>query len=217
MTPTTTKPRGIIFEPWQVRAAIEERLEQVRIPIRPTPRFKPFQVQGDASGNWYNENPDYPRRGNMMSMTWKPPARIGDEIFVREDWCYGDGTGEFDDRGRYEETEKRSIHYRADWAGIDDDVKWNPANTMPPEASRLWFTVTAVRAERVREIAEADASKCGVQLEGCMPQCMTIQANALIKSYLQQWDVRHGEGATERDWCWLLSVSPAKPRREGRE
>jgi hypothetical protein len=43
----------------------------------PQPKHgKPFRIQGDRTGRFYNGNPDYPRRGPMFSYAWSIPKEL---------------------------------------------------------------------------------------------------------------------------------------------
>lgn len=50
------------------------------VPMQPQPRFRPFQIHGDRPDRWWNENPNYPRRGPLLGKSWKAPHRAGDRI-----------------------------------------------------------------------------------------------------------------------------------------
>ena len=69
------------------------------------------------------------------------PHKVGDILYVKETWAYGDGRGEFPE----------GYYYQAD---EDSHVisHWKSASSMPLAASRLFFKVTAVHAERLWDI-----------------------------------------------------------------
>lgn len=246
MTPRTPKPRGIIFEPWQVRAAIESRLEQVRIPFKSQP-----------SEGWHPErmteihkmvDGDFPlRKGSPIAIGWGAvnsfgdegyvcPFRVGDVFYVKERWGIsgaGHGGSLSDYRFHVDityESDKDEAQWEVSkevWRDFNsrftlecdksDTTIFRSAGTMPSWAARLWFTVTAVRAERVREISEADAIACGVLSEPSEYQERQFTAGKFIgwpkavDAYEAWYLNRHRPDSFDNDWCFPLTIKPIAP------
>ncbi len=101
----------------------------------------------------------------------KAPYQPGDILYVRETWerfeCWN---CEGDERGNCPNEPQKSVFdktcgcymYRAT-NEISGDAKWHPSIHMPKEATRIWLKVAGVRAERLREITEAQAKAEGIR------------------------------------------------------
>lgn len=79
------------------------------------------------------------------------PHAPGSTCWVRETWAEGDKEP-CDCLPGTICRHRPMVHFRADWAGIDDDVRWRPASHMPQWASRLSITISRVSVQRVQEI-----------------------------------------------------------------
>lgn len=179
---TKTSPvreRPIIFSSAMVRAILEGRKTMTRRVVR-----WPIVSNGIAFdrelGDIVCRDDDFPpsemlmqvRRGRDLYYIarcdgWEqvcPYGEPGDLLWVREAWCFGDQ--EPCDCLPNACLCRPSVHYRADWAGIDDDVSWRSPTHMPRWASRLTLRVLAVRVERLQEITEGDAIAEGVERRG---------------------------------------------------
>lgn len=84
----------------------------------------------------------------------KAPYQPGDILYVRETWGYPIALN----------SDKQYV-FRADEvaeSGFKNDSHiWHPSIHMPKEAARIWLKVTGVRAERLQEITEEQASAEG--------------------------------------------------------
>lgn len=130
----------ILFNTEMTKATLDGRKTVTRRIIKPN-----ILEQGT---NWIwnpNENVCY------------APLRTGDILYVRETWLLGDGCG------------GEQYYYKADETESSKELriaygyKWRPSIHMPKEAARIWLEVTAVRAERLRDITEEQA-----RAEGCI-------------------------------------------------
>jgi hypothetical protein len=162
--------KSLCLKQWEVRAMLEGRLTQVRRPVK---FGEPFEDHSnwnlhaelpDGSHMWSSKMPveDYPegiRKGGGMVA----PYAVGDVVSIKETYCdLGDGSIP----GR--------ILYKATFDDITTEMMkqsghgtpiWRSPATMPLWASRLSRVVTGVRCERVQEINEQDAIKCGIAPE----------------------------------------------------
>lgn len=86
---------------------------------------------------------------------------------------------------------------------------WQPAVIMPQWASRLHFTLSAIRVERIQAITEADALAEGIRL---LNGRYTFngglhESRDPVASYAAAWRSMYGDGAWERDdYAWCLTL-----------
>ena len=146
------KEIGMLFNTAMVRAILEGRKTQTR-------RL--------TKENFVRENPI--ARGyfeNEAGTPVRPPARVGDRIYVRESWLQLPS-------GKYE--------YRADYPARSFwnlARKWSPSLHMPKAAARIWLEVTGVRAEPLQHITVRDAVA-----EGC----------GTMRDFPRVWDACYGK------------------------
>jgi hypothetical protein len=158
-TITTVRERPILFSGEMVRAILDGRKTQTRRIVKPQPPAGFHGPEMGPNGLWAFVRV---RKHNEWHDVKCPYGLSGDRLWVREAWTLGDGCAEPLKAGLREETERREVHYRADWGGIEDDVVWKPSIHMPRWASRITLEITDVRVERLHEINEADARAEGV-------------------------------------------------------
>ncbi len=209
------KERPILFSGPMIRALLAGRKTQTRRVLKVQPKARPFQVQGDASGDWFTANPAYPRHGAMMNGRWHCPyGQTGDRLWVRETFeCihYLYPEVPIDERAD-------SIIYRAeDNGGIEDlsEVTWRPSIFMPRWASRLTLEIVSVRVERLHEISREDAVAEGIErhtkhgtewysfypIDADYPGSTTDAR----QSYCSLWDSINGDGAwSSNPWVWVV-------------
>jgi len=70
---------------------------------------------------------------------------------------------------------------------------------MPRSASRITLEVTAIRAERVQHITEADALAEGIHCDGVTP--LKTQYAALWEYFLS----KRGYSWFDNPWVWVVS------------
>jgi hypothetical protein len=84
-TTSQVRERPILFSSEMVRAILDGRKTMTRRIILPSPRRAPFQIRRYDPRVWFEENLQYPRHGNLMSMTWICPyGSPGDRLWVIE-------------------------------------------------------------------------------------------------------------------------------------
>lgn len=216
-----TKPKSIPLSPSELSALSRGGLSMVVRRVEPQPRYKMFQVQGDASENWYNENPDYPRRGNMMSMTWRCPlGSVGDVLAVKERWQAWSELDSlpFDQFHKFCDDPKSHINFPDD--GNVWKSKIRPARTMPVEVARFSLKLLSVEVRRVSEITEDEARACGISVLPLQDANDTSawwqsspgkhQARTARDSFRMFWNDRHGVGAFAKDWGWFVKCEVVK-------
>jgi hypothetical protein len=94
----------------------------------------------------------------------------------------------------------------------DPPEKWRPSIHMPRWAARIVLPVVSVRAERVRDISEADAIAEGVE-----PLPLTRRTDDKPRScdhrtaFQELWADLYGtKHPPETSWCWVIETEPFK-------
>lgn len=230
------RERGLILPDDAVRAALDGRKTQHRVPIglptlirSATPGYD-WMFRGRAnsrtvarhlrcpSGNWQDL-----RHQDFLKLC--PLGVPGDVLYVREAFATGanglvayradgvvgawggDGGG-----GRLFARHGRIVgeHRHDGNFGRGIVGPWRSAAAMPREASRLSLRITEVRVQRAQEISEEDARASGVY-----PLCGGYLADDCVEgewattardAFAEAWNKRHGAGAWERN-AWIWCVS----------
>jgi hypothetical protein len=116
------------------------------------------------------------------------PYRGGDRLWVAEEWAW-------DDYGQ-------RYWYAADryltWVG-----GWEPAETMPPEASRIMLEVTGNRPQQIQDITRTDIYAEGlfVPLENS-----DKYKEHLLFEWIKTWDSAHDykDSWDSNPWVWVV-------------
>ena len=117
----------------------------------------------------------------------------GDRLWVREPWAAAEGG---------------TISYHADAAVPAAEPglgarPWQPARTMPRDASRILVEIAALRLERLQAIAVED-----VAAEGSLWLPAATAAETPVAGFARWWDSLHPrEGTRWNDdpWVWVVS------------
>jgi hypothetical protein len=232
-TGTTVRERPIPFSGPMVRAILDGRKTQFRIPCKGLGVFvdtettmAPPTLESDGSWVW----PD----GTTLRCPFGAP---GDVIWVRETFQYNGCETDADG------SESWHITYRADpQAEEHSGMGWRSPATMPRWASRITLEVTDVRVERLQDITEADAVAEGLlarEGDGAGPgpgykwrgtgyhgagftksgeptfhtpgvngrcSCAVGGPTPAQCAYREYWDARHGRGSwAANPWVWALT------------
>jgi len=185
MTTTQTKPRGIVCKEPQVHALLNGAT-QIRVPIKPQPTISPvvyewkgqmrdFGIKGQEFA--HDCAPFQPGDTLYVKETWAGLEFEYDwETGIPDGWHQANpedvikyfqflrlgaslASGMFGQRFGFV--------YRAGFCGGEEVSKeergftWRSPIHMPYEAARIVRRVTGVRVERVQEVSEEDAIKCG--------------------------------------------------------
>lgn len=188
--------KPIIFSTPMAQAILGGRKTMTRRVMKPQPKIItadtarrcPLAFWGD--GRWF-----------------KPKYQPGEILWVRETWRPAvDG-----------ETGIRlgSYFYKADGgsgAAFKDPYNpWRPSIHMPKEAARIFLRVTDVRAERLQEITEEDAT-----YEGCVdtrgfiwsPDNEYNNPHSAREAFKRLWDslnAKRGYGWEKNPWVWVIA------------
>lgn len=117
------------------------------------------------------------------------------------------------------------------WKPGHGPCRWRSARFMPKAVARLWLEVTAIRAERLQEITEADAIAEGVghgfQMNGAWPDYQHINKHGICEltqdtarmSFATLWDSLNGKrpGCEWSDNPFVFVVAFKKLDKKGGE
>lgn len=136
------------FVEWEVRAVIERRKTMFRRLVKPD--YHPC-ITGDCAHDKLQEC-------FAVMAEESPHGKPGDTLLVMETWRPWDGWS-------LEDADQSQIDYRADGLGPRTATQsyWRSPQTMPPWASRITLEVESVRAERLQDITEEEATLEGMK------------------------------------------------------
>lgn len=149
-----------------------------------------------------------------------PQGEIGDRLWVRETWAYGTHAmaAERDEDGPFV--------YAADGTtqGRLCD-RWTPSIHMPRWASRISLEITALRAERLQDISDADARAEGIECMAGDPECgycnyldqsgkdWTLSPR---ESFQSLWESINGPASWAKNpWVWVVEFQRAQAQQKG--
>jgi hypothetical protein len=189
------KQRPIIQTADQVRAILDGRRTQFRVPIK----FPLYSLNDGYKRRVYTES-DIPLVSELLKARQKPYnlrmcpfGQIGDKLYVKEEHYINPSDG--------------AIAYRADGEMphhmVDD--RWLCATRMSRYASRLTLEITRLRVERLRQVTHTDISA-----EGTIP----LVGN-YMGSYREEWDKNHRKGQkwSDNPWVWVVDFKIAEVRK----
>jgi len=180
------RERPILFSGEMVRAILDGRKTVTRRPVKPLPPkdngtarviFVVESSSAKRAGGFILEElfeggSRFTERGRSRELWWGrcPLGSPGDRLWVRETWgTIDNGPDDYpyiiwraDRAVDWQDGLRRSgdIHYVA---SDTEPEKWRPSIHMPRWASRILLEVTSVRAERLQDITEEDATAEGVE------------------------------------------------------
>jgi len=226
------KEHPILFSGPLVRAILEGRKTQTRRIVKPQPVASPgyehataFHADTEYSRalgatfagrdtnplRWWFADASGPRAAYAC-----PYGSPGDRMWVRETWCLAHPDYHDTDKeaGTRPVKDGRFCFYAAtDDVDTGDGSPWKPSIHMPRWASRITLEVTAVSAERLQAISEADAQAEGVDRYagacdhprfGCDEiDCLGQTHRA---SFAALWDAINGDRAAwaSNPWVWVI-------------
>lgn len=206
-TQITVKDKFLILSAAKVRALLEGRKTQERIPLRPQPLevitkgagMKSPRVTRNLNGHlsWCAKYGDDPTTGKMI---YCRHGEIGDRLWVREGLrC--------DERGMYYDADET----RLDKNLIPDNLKrvaefCDPFH-MPRWASRITLEITNVRVERLQEISERDAQAEGARVRDVLYADEPFSAYSYVEQFKLGWDAlnaKRGYSWESNPWIWVI-------------
>lgn len=149
-----------------------------------------------------------------------PQGEIGDQLWVRETWAYGTHAmaAERDEDGPFVYAADGTTHGR-----LCD--RWTPSIHMPRWASRISLEITALRAERLQDISDADARAEGIEGMAGDPECghrnyldqsgkdWTLSPR---ESFQSLWESINGPASWAKNpWVWVVEFERAQAQQKG--
>lgn len=176
------RERPILFSAPMVRAILEGRKTQTRRALK--------------SAAW-------PYVDKMIETN--PYGQPGDRLWVREawNWCYAAAK---DASGKGAE-DRELIDYAADGHPSVFGFKWRPSIHMPRWASCILLEVTAVRVERLQDIAPPDCAA-----EGIFSSDIVMTDELYLHGYRSLWESINGPGSwAANPWVWVVEFKKVSP------
>jgi hypothetical protein len=197
------KTHPIIFPAVDVRAFLEGRKTQFRVPVKP----QPTEWTKDRGRYW----PAVPvkKDGELVCGMMKSPYNIGDRLWVKETWVktddeYGSPIIIYsaDDTAWYlGENNKRLALCTSEWHVSD----WASASSMPVWACRLFLEIVDISVQQVQDITAYD-----VFSEGYMPAYEGHWPKNRFGWFANKWDAlyaKRGLGWDANPWVWAFTVN----------
>lgn len=185
--PTAMIP--LTLRPHQSRAALDNRLSLVSVPVKP----QPTRIEGDGPDRllWFPKNLRNREGGvscvsALSNMHLFAPFAPGDVLYGREEyWLFNHGNTY---RGLGIEYKAGGYKFlRKKPRGCGKLCCWRPARTMPPWAARIFLEVVSVKVGRLHDIADH---------RGCLAHGWPGATQLLDPSDTTS----HFSGATKGDW-----------------
>lgn len=212
----------ILFNTEMVEGILEYRKFNTRRIVKPQPKkdmkYKlGYCVDGDKRDIGKFGFGSHECGGHVIYV--KPPALVGDILWVRETWH------KYTKRvGNGESCRLQEFYgYKASIANSEDaHEKWKPSIHMPKEAARIFLRVTDVRMERLKDMTLDDFLAEGVVLR---PEAFNDPENAYMQGkelFVHIWDStikkadRGKYGWDANPWVWVIKFKRCgKPESEG--
>lgn len=183
--------KPILFNTEMVRAILEGRKTETRRVVK-----FPEGMTGRLPRN-ANDHLFYP-----CGIKY-PPYKKGEILYVRETWAEWSA----------------GYVYKADGDASEYPLsfvdKWRPSIHMPKEAARIFLRVTDVRAERLRDITEADAVKEGLY-KGWRLSGRGSLALSARQAFMWLWETITRDGPAYKTWAcnpwvWVIEFEMLAP------
>lgn len=212
--------KPILFKDDMIRAILEGRKCQTRRLLKPQPpeKFCTGDVAAITNGSEWAIGISRidPRGGQAWPADPKPGftcryGKPGDHLWVQEDYGYKirNVGGTPHEQAAYRATDPDAVSCY-DCNGKEQPLLWQPAETMPREASRITLEITDVRVERLQDISQEDAQAEGMELTGWRPtyndpdsggDCMTP-----VDNFAELWESIYGPNSWDANpWVWCIS------------
>jgi len=199
----------ILYSHPMVRAIRNDQKTQTRRVIMPQPTRDANGMWHWRDCQWMDGGLGFPASGIADHARYKP----GDILWVREAWRlvdyqYIDGIWSASVQFRADMAVGPRLFWAEGAANTYERIGWRPSIHMPRKAARLFLRVTAVRAERVQDITEADA-----MAEGAMPEPPFSFVKPYRRGFARLWDsinAKRGFGWEDNPFCWVYEFEEVK-------
>jgi len=176
--------------PWEIRAYMEGRKSQFRLPIKPQPHESCSNLI--LSWDTWLEEIQYRFIGIGR---WKAPYQIGETIYCKETWRQGFVETKFSTGVIYKTDAAKSLGMREYSGG------WHSPITMPEWASRLKLCILDVGVERLQDISYPDVKNEGVGL--IKSHSGYINKDSMFQEYFKLWNQTHPKyDWASNPWVW---------------
>lgn len=140
-----------------------------------------------------------------------PPYKKGDILYVRETWTTTPNGQDY----LYKADSDTDGAFIRDKRGALNCPRWHPSIHMPKEAARIFLRVTDVRAERLRDITEADAVKEGLY-KGWRLSGRGSLALSARQAFMWLWETVTRDGPAYKTWAcnpwvWVIEFEMLAP------
>jgi hypothetical protein len=194
----TQNTRPFTLTPSQLRAALAGRLEQVRMPVEPQPGIHTNHIVNHPCGtsSWQFWTVAGDGTGYLDIVC--PWGIVGDRLIC--------------------ETECPECSERSETELAIFEDRGTACTRCNAGKVRLTFDITGIRVERLGDMSEADAYRCGVErleltsgvIPGVDPPWNKGHplTSTYVEAYQADWNAQHGQRHpwASSPWCWVLDV-----------
>jgi hypothetical protein len=188
---------GIIAPDWQWKAVADENLGAILFPLLPEPVLvdtADCQVSRGMEWRWITPkaHATWGENEPISDLVLKYCGwAVGHRLFFQEEWCKGDWGAAFDD----------DIYFTKSTTPEAENIGWQPANAMPPEAAQHWFEVTGVKVLQPIDLGDKDLRLSGLFVYGAEEGAMVADVVA------KRWGSSHPEHILNwQGWAVVLDV-----------
>ena len=212
------KERPILFSAPMVRAILDGRKTQTRRIIKPQPEawaeavdmapYKGYGTEGTAIQRTLDDE-------RQAGLTKVPYGKPGDRLWVREKFA------RISVAPIVETIDDPWFVYAVEDNRTDYGGPWKPSIHMPRAACRIELEVTAVRAERLQDISEADARAEGAYVAPKSGRIADSYAAMALAGdwfttgcgwYKDLWGRINGADRWDANpWVWVVEFKRAQP------
>ena len=213
------KERSIILNTDEVRAVLDGRKTQHRVPIKTPYGLPGAPISFDAyEFESSNGKMKFGFDGGEEYLQFISPfGAPGDLLWVRETWQIYEFDSDGECYGPYKNIPKEKPYYSSvDWrTGSEDQYGnvWRPSIHMPRWASRINLLVKRVWVDRVQDITAADAKAEGDKERSGFPEFYRRGPLCHVDWFRHKWNSKYekkGFGWNANPWVWACEFEVQK-------
>lgn len=196
--------RPILFNTEMVTAILEDRKTATRRLIKPQPKEDmKYKLGYCVMGGHKKDIGKFgfgTREWGGRILYARPPALIGDILYVRETWSEIKNSDGSHKKYVYKATDIFPFGEK----GYICKFCWHPSIHMPKEATRIWLKVTDVKPERLQNMWASDVSKEGLLFT------KPHTAEEMLKKFERLWNstIKKSDialyGWDANPWVWVI-------------